>query len=109
MGTRLNRLAEAVLTSCIRLNRLAEAVLTSTHNLRFKQKLEKISEFLSDFFFFFFFFFFLQFLEVKFSVCACFRFGTYAVEKTGGIDDNRLIRSVHQKTFRIIAYPQGAL
>ena len=50
-----------------RLNRLAEAVLTSTHNLFFEQKYEKISEFLSENFFNFFFFFFF-FLVVKFSV-----------------------------------------
>ena len=42
-----------------RLNRLAEAVLTSTHNLCFEQKYEKISEFLSENF---------QFLEVKFYI-----------------------------------------
>ena len=42
-----------------RYNRLAEAVLTSTHNLCFEQKYEKILEFLSENF---------QFLVVKFSV-----------------------------------------
>ena len=41
-----------------RLNRLAEAVLTSTHNLCFEQKYEKIS-FLSENF---------HFLVVKFSI-----------------------------------------
>ena len=50
-----------------RLNRLADAVLTSTHNLCFKQKYEKYQSFL-----FFVFFFLLsetfQFLEVKFSI-----------------------------------------
>ena len=42
-----------------RKNRLAEAVLTSTHNLCFEQKCEKISEFLSENF---------QFLVMKFSI-----------------------------------------
>ena len=42
-----------------RKNRLGEAVLTSTHNLCFEQTYEKISEFLSENF---------QFLEVKFSI-----------------------------------------
>ena len=43
-----------------RKNRLAEAVLTNTHNLCFEQKYEKISDhFLSENF---------QFLVVKFSV-----------------------------------------
>ena len=42
-----------------RQNRLGEAVLTSTHNLCFEQKYEKISEFLFEKF---------QFLEVKFSI-----------------------------------------
>ena len=42
-----------------RWNRLDEAVLTSTNNLCFEQKCEKISEFLSENF---------QFLVVKFSV-----------------------------------------
>ena len=42
-----------------RKNRLGEAVLTSTHNLCFEQKYEKISEFLSENF---------QFLVVKFSI-----------------------------------------
>ena len=42
-----------------RSNRIAEAVLTSIHNLYFEQKYEKISEFLSENF---------QFLEVKFSI-----------------------------------------
>ena len=42
-----------------RYNRLAEAVLTSTHNLCFEQKYEKYQSFLSDNF---------QFLEVKFSI-----------------------------------------
>ena len=37
----------------------AEAVLKSTHNLCFKQKCEKISEFLSEN---------IKFLEVKFSI-----------------------------------------
>ena len=49
-----------------RWNRLADAVLTGTHNLCFEQKYEKYVVF------FFFFFFFLsehfQFLEVKFSI-----------------------------------------
>ena len=43
MGTRSNRLAEAVLTS-----RLAEAVLTSIHNLYFEQEYEKFRVFLSE-------------------------------------------------------------
>ena len=42
-----------------RKNRLGEAVLTSTHNLCFEQKYEKISVFLSENF---------QFLVVKFSI-----------------------------------------
>ena len=42
-----------------RQNRLAEAVLTSTHNLCFEQKCEKYQSFLSENF---------QFLEVKFSI-----------------------------------------
>ena len=42
-----------------RSNRLAEAVRTSTHNLWFEQKYEKISEFLSESF---------HFLAVKFSI-----------------------------------------
>ena len=42
-----------------RSNRLLEAVLTSTHNLCFEQKYKKISQFLSENF---------QFLEVKFSI-----------------------------------------
>ena len=42
-----------------RYNRLAEAVLTSTLNLRFDQKFEKDQSFLSENF---------QFLEVKFSI-----------------------------------------
>ena len=41
-----------------RWNRLAEAVLTSTHNLCLEQKFEKYQRFLSENF---------QFLEVKFS------------------------------------------
>ena len=43
-----------------RKNRLGEAVLTSTHNLCFEQNYEKLSEFLSVNF---------QFLVVKFSIC----------------------------------------
>ena len=43
-----------------RKNRLTDAVLTSTHNLCFEQKYEKISVFYLIFFF--------QFLEMKFSV-----------------------------------------
>ena len=42
-----------------RLNRLVEAVLTSTHNLCFEQKYEKYQNFVSENF---------QFLVVKFSV-----------------------------------------
>ena len=42
-----------------RLNRLAEAVLTSTHNLFFEQKYEKYQIFLPENF---------RFLEVKFSI-----------------------------------------
>ena len=42
-----------------RLNRLAKAVLTSTHNLCFEQKYEKSHTFLIENF---------QFLEVKFSI-----------------------------------------
>ena len=42
-----------------RKNRLGEAVLTSTHNLCFEQKYEKYQNFLSENF---------QFLEVKFSI-----------------------------------------
>ena len=42
-----------------RYNRLAEAVLTSTHNLCFEQKYEKYQKFLSENF---------QFLEVNFSI-----------------------------------------
>ena len=42
-----------------RKNRLGEAVLTSTHNLCFKQKYEKYQSFLSEFF---------NFWEVKFSL-----------------------------------------
>ena len=42
-----------------RLNRLAEAVLTSTHNLCFEQKYEKYQIFLSENF---------MFLEVTFSI-----------------------------------------
>ena len=42
-----------------RSNRLAEAVLTSTHNLSFEQKYEKYQSFLSEIF---------QFLEVKCSI-----------------------------------------
>ena len=42
-----------------RKNRLGEAVLTSTHNLCFEQKCEKYQSFLSETF---------QFLEVKFSI-----------------------------------------
>ena len=42
-----------------RKNRLAEAVLTSTHNLYYEQKYEKYQNFLSENF---------QFLEVKFSI-----------------------------------------
>ena len=42
-----------------RLNRLIEAVLTGTHNLCFEQKCEKYQNFLSENF---------QFLEVKFSI-----------------------------------------
>ena len=42
-----------------RKNRLAEAVLTSTHNLCFEQKYEKYQSFLSEKF---------QYLEVKFSI-----------------------------------------
>ena len=42
-----------------RQNRLAEAVLTSTHNLYFEQKYEKYQSILSENF---------QFLEVKFSI-----------------------------------------
>ena len=42
-----------------RLNRLAEAVLMSTHNLCFERKYEKYQNFLSGNF---------QFLEVKFSL-----------------------------------------
>ena len=42
-----------------RLNCLTEAVLTSTHNLCFEQKYEKYQSFLSENF---------QFLEVKFSI-----------------------------------------
>ena len=42
-----------------RLNRLAKAVLTSTHNLCFEQKYEKYRRFLSENF---------QFLEMKFSM-----------------------------------------
>ena len=42
-----------------RKNRLDEAVLTSTHNLCFEQKYEKYQRFLSENF---------QFLEVKFSI-----------------------------------------
>ena len=42
-----------------RYNRLAEAVLTSTHNLCFEQKYEKYQNFLSENF---------QFLVVKFSI-----------------------------------------
>ena len=42
-----------------RKNRLAEAVLTSTHNLCFEQNYEKYHSFLSEIF---------QFLEVKFSI-----------------------------------------
>ena len=42
-----------------RLNRLVEAVLTGTHNLWFEQKYEKISDFLSEHF---------QFLVLKFSI-----------------------------------------
>ena len=42
-----------------RKNRLSEAVVTSTHFLCFEQKYEKISEFLSEKF---------QFLEVKFFI-----------------------------------------
>ena len=42
-----------------RWNRLVEAVLTSTHNLCFEQKYEKYHSFLSENF---------QFLEVKFSI-----------------------------------------
>ena len=42
-----------------RLNRLAEAVLTSTHNLCFEQKYENYQRFLSENF---------QVLEVKFSL-----------------------------------------
>ena len=41
-----------------RKNRLAEAVLTSTHNLCFEQKYVKCQ----------FFFYLFQFLEVKFSI-----------------------------------------
>ena len=41
------------------LNHLAEAVLTSTHNLCFEQKYEKYQSFLSENF---------QFWEVKFSI-----------------------------------------
>ena len=44
-----------------RSNRIAEAVLTSTHNLCFEQKYEKYQKFLSENFHFFFF------LVVKFS------------------------------------------
>ena len=42
-----------------RKNRLAEAVLTSTHTLCFEQKYEKYQSFLSENF---------QYLEVKFSI-----------------------------------------
>ena len=42
-----------------RQNRLAEAVLSSTHNLCFVQKYEKYLNFLSENF---------QFLEIKFSI-----------------------------------------
>ena len=42
-----------------RYNRLTEAVLTSTHNLCFEQKYEKYQSFLSENF---------QFLEVKLSI-----------------------------------------
>ena len=42
-----------------RYNRLAEAVLTSTHNPCYEQKFEKYQSFVSENF---------QFLEVKFSV-----------------------------------------
>ena len=42
-----------------RKNRLAEAVLTSTNNLCFEQKYEKYQSFLSEIF---------QFLEVNFSI-----------------------------------------
>ena len=42
-----------------RSNRLTEAVLTSIHNLCFEQKYEKISDFLLENF---------QFLEMKFSI-----------------------------------------
>ena len=42
-----------------RWNRLDEAVLTNTHNLCFEQKYEKYQNFLSENF---------QFLEVKFSI-----------------------------------------
>ena len=58
MGTRYNRLAEAVLTSTHNLC-FAEAALTSTHNLCFEQKYEKYPNFyLKNF----------HFLVVKFSV-----------------------------------------
>ena len=50
-----------------RLNRLAEAVLTSTHNLCFEQEYEKYQNFLSEKFPFFFFFFLI------FNIFECFR------------------------------------
>ena len=50
-----------------RSNRLAEAVLKSIHNLCFEQKYKKKSESFICFFFFFFFFFF-HFLVMKFSM-----------------------------------------
>ena len=48
-----------------RQNRLIEAVLTSTNNLCFEQKYEKVSDYFIENFPFFFFFFFLV---LKFSV-----------------------------------------
>ena len=62
-----------------RLNRLAEAVLTSTHNLCFEQKFEKYQSFVSENF---------QFLEVKFSIYLNRRVFIMNYEYTGCNVDN---------------------
>ena len=63
-------------------NRLAEAVLTSTHNLCFEEKYEKYQTFLSENF---------QFLEVKFSIY--FKRRVFVMDFTAA-DDTYFVASV---------------
>ena len=68
-----------------RLNRLAMAVLKSTHNLCFEQKYEKYQSFLSENF---------QFLEVKFSV-----YSRLVISNSKGL--SAILRDIHTSTYQI--------